>query len=227
MPFNEATFWIGLTVAGTGLYFLIEGETKRRTLSVALTLVGLLAVIYSVYVHDHPDSSIRPPVWVWLLAVTWLAIGWDIYDRRMRGATPNKSMLGPISPLAPKPNASARSARVDAAMHTDERIIVDVTPEHLGRFVNQHTAIQADKLVEAYLGKWIKVAGPLGNVYSGAVTFAYRTFGDVTIYMYFDMEKWKDRLSVLTRDARINVIGQIKRVSSMEVQLENCELIDS
>jgi hypothetical protein len=44
MPFNEATFWIGLTVAGTGLYFLIEGETRRRLFSLALTALGLLAV---------------------------------------------------------------------------------------------------------------------------------------------------------------------------------------
>jgi hypothetical protein len=94
MPFDEATFWIGLTVAGTGLYFLIDGETKRRLLSLVLTAFGLLAVVYSVYVYYHPDRSIRPPVWVWLLVLTWLVIAADVYDRRVRRATPDLAGIG-------------------------------------------------------------------------------------------------------------------------------------
>jgi hypothetical protein len=29
MPFNEALFWVGLTVAGTGGYFWFEGEKRK------------------------------------------------------------------------------------------------------------------------------------------------------------------------------------------------------
>src|SRR5882762_8370366 len=83
MTFNEATFWIGLTVAGTGLYFWVEAKKRRRLLSIVMTIGGALAVVYSVHIHEHPNSALRPPVWIWLLAFTWLAIGYDAYDRHV------------------------------------------------------------------------------------------------------------------------------------------------
>jgi hypothetical protein len=81
MPFNEALFWVGLTMAGTGAYFLVEGGT-RRVISALLTIIGMLAVAYSVYVHEHPTAP-RPATWIVLLIVTWLVLAYEIYSRQL------------------------------------------------------------------------------------------------------------------------------------------------
>ena len=77
----------------------------------------------------------------------------------------------------------------------------------------------------------MRVSGPLGDVndvgYSGyQVTFAYRPWARYgVIFMYFNSE-WGDQLKVVPRRKRIDVLGQIKSVESIEVHLENCGLMD-
>lgn len=80
MPIREATFWVGLTVFGTGLFFWIEGEASRMFWAIALTIIGGVGVAYSVWIHHHPTAK-KLPMWVFLLLITWLAIGYDFYDR--------------------------------------------------------------------------------------------------------------------------------------------------
>jgi hypothetical protein len=104
-----------------------------------------------------------------------------------------------------------------------DRIIVNVSPQFLIGFFEQHTTVQAKKLVEAYIGKWMRVSGPLGDVWPNQVTFEHRLFGSAVVFMYFSPE-WTDRLSVLRRGDHLAVLGQIRNVNSMEVHLENCEL---
>jgi len=123
------------------------------------------------------------------------------------------------------PQAAAKTTT--AVVPPNERMVVDVTPEYLTSFFEKHTSIQATKLVEDYIGKWIKVAGPLGDVYPNQVTFERTSRFGPTVFMYFDMNIWKDRLAVLRRSRRIEVLGQLERVSAMEVHLKNCELISS
>ncbi len=44
------------------------------------------------------------------------------------------------------------------------RVIVDVTPDYLMGLFDQHTSVQAQKLIEPYIGKWIRVSGRLHDV---------------------------------------------------------------
>jgi hypothetical protein len=83
MPFNEALFWIGLTVFGTGFYFLIDRTQYNRWLSWVVALSGACAVVYSIYVHSHHDA-LGLPLWFYLLCLTWVLVGLDIYARRSR-----------------------------------------------------------------------------------------------------------------------------------------------
>lgn len=46
-------------------------------------------------------------------------------------------------------------------------------------------------------------------------------------FMIFRDQGWFDRLSTLRRGDKITVIGQITRVNGIEIQLENCEIVDS
>lgn len=109
-------------------------------------------------------------------------------------------------------------------MRTAERSVVDVTPEYLMSFFEGNTDIQATTRVADFIGAWIKVSGPLGDVSSPSqVTFANRS----PVHMFFRKKKWVDRLLTLSRGDNITVIGQITYVERGNLVLHSCELIDS
>jgi hypothetical protein len=112
-----------------------------------------------------------------------------------------------------------------------------ITPEYLLSIFGEHTDIQSAKLTSAYLGKWMKVSGPLGNVISSAPTRAQLTFERpevplakrtwfyyTSLFMMF-REPWIDRLSIMKSGDKLTVIGQIARIDKISIQLENCELV--
>ena len=111
------------------------------------------------------------------LAVLGLVAHATISDRRAR-ARQLGSRKGSREPILEN-DAERRSPAVDG------RIVVDVTPEYLTGLFKQHLNVQAKKLIEAYIGKWMKVSGPLGDVYFNQVTFGQRRpFERATVYMY-------------------------------------------
>jgi hypothetical protein len=135
------------------------------------------------------------------------------YHRHSGGYDDSVSFVYRVLPSLPEP---------------EERTIVDVTPEYLAGFFDDHTSIQAQKLADAFIGKWLKVSGPLGNVgsfkYSSQVTFA--STSNVMVYMLFrDRALVEDTLSVLKRGDQITVLGKIDRIEPLDVQLDNCELV--
>lgn len=79
MGFNEALAWFGYTIAGVGVYIVFERHLKTVWAAVLIVL-GLAAVAYSVYHHDHPTSPNPPALWVLLLICTWAMFGYVIYD---------------------------------------------------------------------------------------------------------------------------------------------------
>lgn len=83
MPIGEALFWAGITVVGTGLFIIWERHLKSWWWSIPLVGAGVLAIVYSVYSHAHPEAQLpTPPSWVYLLLLTWCALGYVVYDRR-------------------------------------------------------------------------------------------------------------------------------------------------
>jgi hypothetical protein len=112
----------------------------------------------------------------------------------------------------------------------DGRVLVDVTPQYLTDFFREHTDIQAKKLLEAFIGKWMRLSGPVGDVYandeSNATVYFYpSTYRRTQILMYFnDKPIIEDRLRVLKKGDRITVIGQIDWASPRSLELDNCEL---
>lgn len=80
MPIKEATFWVGVTVFGTGLFGWMEGG-DRVIYAIVLTLVGAFVLAYAVWSHHIPNLP-KLKIWVPLLIVTWIAIGFDYYSHR-------------------------------------------------------------------------------------------------------------------------------------------------
>ena len=146
--------------------------------------------------------------------------------RNSRGQTPTTAP--PPSEHPPDPlHAAARSTR----RATEERVEVDVTPEYLTGFFKDHMDVQAQKLAAPFIGKWMTVSGPLGNVGAWRGTYSQVTFNrpgvDVpAIYMIFRDEAQVDRLSVLKHGDRMTVCGRIDELDCVRVQLDPCELIE-
>jgi hypothetical protein len=87
MPFGEALFWVGITAVSIGGFILVD-KHLGPVWAWILTVVGLLAIGYSVYHKQFPGSPNPPTLWVLLLLLTWAALGYSIYDRRRHGKTP-------------------------------------------------------------------------------------------------------------------------------------------
>jgi len=125
---------------------------------------------------------------------------------------------------------STGEEEVPASRLSDGRILVDASPEYLVGLFKEHTSIQAEKLVEAFIGKWIRLSGPVGNVSArgedkATVTFESNTLESAVVLMVFNGKQVvENHLRVLRKGDPITVIGQIRSVSSLFLDLENCEL---
>lgn len=112
-----------------------------------------------------------------------------------------------------------------------ERIFVDKTPQELTKIFKTYIDAQAEKLIQPYMGKWLRIAGPVQNASQISGKFwqvflhleSDSMFG-IQIVLYF-ANTWTEHLSLISRGTNINVIGRISKISSGELDLQACELI--
>ena len=106
------------------------------------------------------------------------------------------------------------------------RVILDVAAEYLMGIYKEHTRIQADKLIEAYIGKWLPFSGTVANIssLSGASVVVYLRYAKCIVGAIFEGQG-TDRVVTLRKFTKIGVLGKIKNVDSDEMCLEKCELI--
>ena len=104
---------------------------------------------------------------------------------------------------------STGEEEVPSARLSDGRTLVDVTPGYLMDLYGGHTSIQAAKLVEAFIGKWLRVSGPLNDVTpNGMVFFESGAFGSTTALVM----QFNDRIAI-ENDLRILRKGSSPGVS--------------
>jgi hypothetical protein len=125
---------------------------------------------------------------------------------------------------------STGEEEVQTARLSDGRTLVGVTPEYLTELFDEHTSIQAEKLIEAFIGKWMRLSGPVGNVSAigedaVSVSLKSETFEHPVVFLrFYGKCTIENQLRVLKKGDEITVIGQIREVTSMWIELENCEL---
>jgi hypothetical protein len=198
-----------------------------------LTALGLLSLVTGASLKSVLDSA-----WPnWTVAATAIDASWLLVILGL-GLIVAANWHGLTHRLSDSPATRTRATSRESAptSEPEERMVVDVTPAYLVGFFNDHTSIQARKLTEPYIGKWLRVSGALSDVLRShidqpvsQVTFEKGSPFDenyewFTVYMYFD-RTWDDRLAVLRRGTTITVLGQLERVSGVEVHLEHCELV--
>ncbi len=120
---------------------------------------------------------------------------------------------------------STGEEQVPAARLPGGRTLVDVTPDYLTGLFKEHTHIQAEKLVEAFVGKWVRVSGEVNNVRAsgehGDIVYSSGEWEEGSVSMEFDD---RSTVEVLKKGDVVTVVGQIKSVDTLWVDLKDCEL---
>jgi hypothetical protein len=112
------------------------------------------------------------------------------------------------------------------------RVIIDVSPAVLVGIYKNHISIEADKLIQSYIGKSIRVSGLIGDVFQNTkdnITVILKIGKDIDdrilIFCRFSAP-WHDRAEILRREQSVKILGQIDLVENYTVRLIDCELVD-
>ena len=132
------------------------------------------------------------------------------------------------------------SARLRSALHdvlsrqdrpTFDRpglIFVNEEPSFFARLFDGHTSIQSTKLIEPYMGKWMRLSIDVADI-SEASASQHRVHGfkdQTSIFMYFE-KQWQEQVSILRSRSVIEVVGQIRNIDRGMLRLESCEIISA
>ena len=198
-------------------------DWKSRNEFWSLKLHAILAVLQTGY--GRLVVIVAAAIVIWLDHRT-------VIKKQRAGLPDEKRQIGDTK--KPVIESLATQALPVGSSTKEPRKTVNVTPEHLiGFFNEQHTSIQAAKLAEAYIGKWLTVSGPIGDVLGASdlhrmVVFANRTISSYnTVNMFFRDKEQFSQLSTLRRGDNITVIGKITEVNAIQVSLDECELVGS
>jgi hypothetical protein len=117
----------------------------------------------------------------------------------------------------------------------DDRVFLDKTPPDLAEIFNANISVKAEKLIEPFIGKWMKVWGSISNIsrYKDGSCFVYIRYlnkpedawSKMTMAVLEFDARWNDRLSILDGGENITAIGEIERIGYQEVKLIKCELV--
>jgi hypothetical protein len=204
--------WVGLLLlwAAQGVIGQVAVEAIKATVTPSPLRDVVLLAIWPIVIVAGAAVAVA---WIW-----------------RQPTQTNPSTAAPIRRRPPTASTAlpATPVSIPSPQPVREREFVppDVTVDYLASQFDGRTGIQAAKLVSVYLGKWMRVTGPLGNVGAGPepyqVTFA--GYNNRT-YMYFRDPRAVERLSMLTLGTEIVVVGQITQIRASWVDLADCELI--
>ena len=96
------------------------------------------------------------------------------------------------------------------------------------------TSIQKDRMIEQFIGEWLKAEGRVKDVSEGfnflwvnEITVDIETADGIDMNLDFKKRKWESKLDIISEGDQITFRGQILYVSSDSISLENCEIIES
>jgi hypothetical protein len=112
---------------------------------------------------------------------------------------------------------------------TAERIFLDIDARMLVALKNgNHTLAEKQRLWKPYVGKWIRVSGPVVDVSETKLFLANYTTPTTGLYeLILKFEPaWSDRISVLQKGSNVSVVGCIDDFKAVCVVLSRCELAE-
>jgi hypothetical protein len=199
----------------------------------ALLGVGLLLIAYAL------PPELLPKLVAGVLGVALLIVGIRTISKAEAQATPPPTSPAIFSPVDPAPSKATKAAIQSIANQispAETRVFIppSATPLFLTGFFEGHTSAQGEQSVSPYLGKWMRIQGPVGEVYTSDTYVDVVTYPDtakgsasvlfITIRMRFSKE-WHERVVLLSPDDEVAVVGRIENIGRLRIDLRDCELV--
>jgi hypothetical protein len=84
---EEQKFWVGITTlatfGGSGLYVVFD----HPFWGTVFIVIGLMGLAYAIREH-FKKATVSIPILLFLISLTWVLLGYDIYDRHFSGVVP-------------------------------------------------------------------------------------------------------------------------------------------
>jgi hypothetical protein len=211
MSLAQVAFWVFLTIFGTGLYLMPE----LKIFGGVLVVFGLLGILFTIRKaltialcgtfrnYQALDTRRR---FLWRL-LAGIVIG---------GILGTGLGIGSLFVSRPATTASSNES------------FLDVSPTYILKVMRGHTYYQGHKLLEQYIGKRMKVEGPVTNVGALSDHVFVILDGDNSIQPPFSIalgfnKEWLDRASSLALGDRIVATGHLSKIDTTSIELSDCE----
>jgi hypothetical protein len=125
-------------------------------------------------------------------------------DRSKEVAAVPPSVAVPV----PSPNAS--------------QVFVTVTASHLWNLRDKHTSAETQRLIEPYVGKWLKYSGTAQDVTADGLL----VFKGGVVFCRLSDERSIERATKLSRRTRILAAGRINSIDQFGIYLDSCRLLN-
>jgi len=179
----------------------------RHGLSVALALVLAAGILKAIDAWLGASSSAHPKTLT------------------QAPAPALNAMPAPPSLVPASSSADQSDTGRAAPKRADKRGVVTQTFADLWAMREGHTKLEALRVLDPFLGKWMRVTGVVSDVAP-----RYVKIGDHSVVLlFFDQKKWSGRLAVLQRGQTITALGQITEYSLDQKDhwsLSNCDLLE-
>jgi hypothetical protein len=145
-------------------------------------------------------------------------------EQRMPGHPPE--MLPPKQPAVPENSVADQTSRIF--------VRDNITPSYLVNIFKDNINIEATAQTNRFVGTWMIVEGAINDIVKIGSDTVYiylePTYeGDISRHFLTNLSfhgPWIEKTVILKRGDKISVIGKIDKISSVSIQLENCELKD-
>lgn len=207
---RQRKIWIaGLGIGIELLFAAAVALGAPRAVWAGLLLVGAALIAFAVFVGETADAEV---------AGSGAQADAGSGAGHVRGNVFGDNATVSISQHAPQATPLA------------DRSMVRVSITDLLSIYQEHTQVQAVKLVEPYIGGWMNVKGVVSDVVRNDLAEGHRVAiraeaTDEWVFAEFP-ENVQEQLPRLRRDDPIEVVGRISTVSSGWLALEDCEFVD-
>ncbi len=134
-------------------------------------------------------------------------------------------VMGWKLPVKRGKRANRRSSPVNHI--TEPRVYTHRTTKEIFAEFQNRTDMQADLLVQRYVGKWVKVNDVVRNVSddTGIISVIVGKKFTPPVVLVFDKSEWQPFLETLAVGDRIRAEGQVTEVDRMVLYLCDCRIL--
>jgi hypothetical protein len=202
MSRDDAIFWVGITLFGVGVPVVFD----HPYIGSSLIAIGIIALIWANRGH-MPKPPLRMAILIIAMTLTIAVAGYDIYDRNFGAITATQKTQSPIP---------------------QKKTIIHATPEYLMSLYDGVMSSQGDRLLQPYVGKWIRLTNTVSDTKANSVWTYVKKKNETKnnpVVLLFDFPKWSEKVAALTRGQTITALCQIGLNARWDVvYLEHCEL---